>query len=107
LMIRPVLGNIFDGPTSIEAPPAANDKEIRLFPNPAALYVRIEFENSETENITDYHVEIYDAGGRLQYSAPFASDYIDVSAFEQGLYFVRFIDRKSGNIQTQKLLISR
>jgi len=106
LMIRPVMGQRKDLPTSAELPAIAANVRVKFFPNPASQLIRIE---PETDNIvlTDYDVEIYDAIGRLNYRAPYTGDYIDVSEFEQGSYIIRFIHKNSGQFQTEKIVIAR
>ena len=104
LMIRPVLGPM--NVISSNELPEMNENIMKLYPNPASQHVRIEIETSETVIHADYHVEIYDSAGRLHYSAPYTAEYIDVSAFEAGMYIVRLIDRKTGNVHVQKLIVS-
>ena len=107
LMIRPVMGKRIDFATSAELPVAVADTRMKLYPNPASQQVRIELETQENDIPSDYHVEMYDAAGRLRYREPYTGEYIDVNGFEQGWYIVRVIHRRSGNVQTQKLVIIR
>jgi len=106
LMIRPVMGNRKDFPTSVEMPATIADNLMKVYPNPASQYIRIELETSKTIVYPDYDVELYGVTGQLLFRAPFTDNYIDVSGFESGLYFVRIIHRKSGIKQTQKVVIS-
>ena len=105
LMIRPVMGKRKDFATSTELPATVTDSRMKLYPNPASQHVRIELETTEAFLPSDYHVEIYDVTGRLRYREPYTDGDMDVSRFEPGLYIVRVIHRKSGNVQTQKLVI--
>jgi hypothetical protein len=109
LMIRPVMGKKKDFPTSTGDPLPATvaNTRLKIYPNPASHYLRIELETLETVISRDYSVEIYGATGRLRYRASYTGDDIDVSGFEPGLYVVRLIHRKSGTERVQKLLIDR
>ena len=104
LMVRPVVGQRQRLVTSAEEPAMPASAEMKIYPNPASQYVRIE---TETIISSDYHVEIYDVAGRLSHSAQYTDEYIDVSGLEPGLHIVRLINRKSGNVQTQKMMIYR
>ena len=103
LMIRPIMGNRKDFFTSTELPETVTNTRMKVYPNPASHHIRIEVETG----LSDYDIEIYGVTGQLLYREPFTSDDIDVSSFEQGLYVVRLVHRKSENIHTQKLLIIR
>jgi hypothetical protein len=109
LMIRPVMGKRKDFPTSADDPLPATvaDTRLKIYPNPASQYIRIELETLETVISPDYNVEIYGVTGRLRYRAAYTGNYIDVSGFEPGLYVVRLIHRKSGTACTQKVMVNR
>lgn len=107
LMIRPVMGKKKDLPTSSEQPATITDTGMKLYPNPAAQFVRIGLETGEPGVFTNRDVEIYDMTGRLRYRAPFTGEYIDLNGFEQGMYLVRLINKKLLHIQTEKLMIIR
>ena len=107
LMIRPVMGKRKDLPTSAEQPATVADFRVKVYPNPASLYVRIELETLETLASLDYHIEIYDVTGRLRYHAAYTGEDIDVSGFEPGLYLVRLINRKLWQYDMEKLMINR
>jgi hypothetical protein len=108
LMIRPVLGKKLDVPTSVEDLPATMaHTRMTVFPNPASLKINIRLETLENTVLSDYHAEIYDLSGRLLYRAPFTGENIDVGGFEPGLYVVRLLHKRLGNVQSQKLMIER
>ena len=107
LMIRPVMGKRKDFPTSAELPVMVVNTGMKVYPNPASQYIRIGLETEAAIVFSDYHIEIYDIVGRLRYRAPYSGNDMDVSGFEQGLYFVRAIHIKSGIVQTQKVMIVR
>ncbi len=108
LMIRPSFGKRKDFPTSVVDPemPGHNDP-MKIYPNPASQYIRIEVETAPGTNSADYEVEILGQTGRLLYRTAYTSDMIDISRFTTGLYFVRLIHKKTGHTQVQKLLIYR
>ena len=103
LMIRPVFGKRKDFPTSAELPATVTNTCLKVYPNPASQYIRIELETVSS----DYDVEIYGAIGKLYYRAPYSDNDIDVSGFDPGLYIVRIIHRKSGRVDTQKVVVNR
>jgi len=105
LMIRPVMGKRKDFPTSVELPATVANTRLKVYPNPASQYIRIELETSENVVSTDYDVELYGITGQLHFRAPFTGNQIDVSGFDSGIYLVRVIHRKSGIAQTQKVTI--
>ena len=111
LMVRPVLGKRKNLPTFTEQPAKFENIRMKLYPNPASQYVRIELETpvnaiSPLSNVSpDYTIEIYDITGRLRYRAPYTDEYINVSGFEPGLYLVRLMNRKLWQINTDKLMI--
>jgi len=105
LMIRPVVGKRKDFATSVEIPAMVVDVRLKLYPNPASQYVRIQLDTLEPAIFSDFMVEIYDMNGRLCERAPFTGNEKDVSGLDAGLYLVRLVHRKSGYTQTQKLII--
>ena len=105
LMIRPVMGKRKNLTTLAEIPKTVTDIRLKLYPNPASQYLRIQLETLEPANFSDYMVEMYDVNGRLLERSPFTGNDKDVSDFDAGLYFVRLVHRKSGYAQTQKLVI--
>ena len=106
LMIRPVVGKRKDVFTSAKLPALATNTQMKVYPNPASQYIRIEPETETTMVSSDYVVEIYDVAGRLHHRAPYTGGYIDVSRLESGLYVVRLVHRKSGKAQTQKVVVN-
>ena len=107
LMIRPIMGKKKDFFTHAEQPDMSINSRMKIYPNPASQYVRIEVETSDSVIPSDYHIEIYAVNGRLRYRGSYSSDYIDLSGFESGLYIVRMIHRKTGILHIQKLMINR
>ena len=107
LMIRPVMGKRKGLLTSSELPAMYQNNIFKVYPNPAVQQIRIKWETFETLVPTDYDVEIYDVTGRLRKRELFTDNYLDVSSLEVGIYFLRVIHRKSGNVETQKVMIYR
>ena len=107
LMIRPIMGKRKDFPTSAEQPATATNTRINIYPNPASQNIRITLETFEPVISSDYDTALYSVTGQLCYRAPLTNDYIDVSSFESGFYIVRVIHRKTGIMQSQKLIIIR
>ena len=105
LMIRPVMGKRKDFPTWAESPATVTDTRLKVYPNPASQYIRIEMETLKDIVFADYDVELYAVTGQLRYRAPFTGENIDVSGLESGLYLVRVVHRKLGYVQMQKVVI--
>lgn len=77
-----------------------SNSSISAFPNPCQNSFQVQFPNTSIVGLS-----IYDMNGRLinQYSVK-SGDLIDISRFENGVYFLRFNDLKTGmNIGNQKL----
>ncbi len=106
LMIRPTFGKRSDFPTSVIVPEASGT-HMKVYPNPASQHIYIELETTFGINPSEYEIEIYGQTGQLRYRGVFTGDYLDVSRFEVGLYIVRLVHKKSGQMQTQKILINR
>ncbi len=108
LMIRPMVGKRSDFPTSSSSDIEIFEKNtLIVHPNPASEYIRVKVENTEQFKTSEYNIEIYDRTGRLRYWGVFSEEYIDVSGFEQGLYILRLVPKKTGRTHIQKILISR
>ena len=102
LMIRPVFNQSSDLVSSTCDLPAV-DFGLKIFPNPASHQIRVEINDISS----DFQIGIYDVVGRLLYSAPYSNEYLDVSAFAEGLYFVRLTNVKTGMWQTEKMLVKK
>jgi hypothetical protein len=81
------------------------DSRLKLYPNPASQYMRIELETPEPVVVSDYLVEIYGITGQLHARVPYTGNDIDISGYAPGLYIVRLIHGKSGKSHTQKIII--
>jgi hypothetical protein len=66
-----------------------NPNGIKLYPNPSANEINIEFK----EHLSDLKIEIIDVRGRLMFENKAEEDTalgkINISTFPQGVYFIR------------------
>jgi len=76
-----------------------SSSQFRIFPNPAADYISIDFGNKKFENAT---VEIYDTTGKLCHSANLSGQQIDVQNLAKGMYFAKVRNRDL--VSTQKFI---
>ncbi|MDR0713277.1 MAG: T9SS type A sorting domain-containing protein [Bacteroidales bacterium] len=105
LMIRPFSGKMMNLPTAAPVP-AEIRSELKVYPNPASQYVRVEITDSELP-AGGYELEIYNSAGQLRFRRPFTGEIIDISPLEQGLYVIRLVHRKTGQTWKQRLVIIR
>jgi hypothetical protein len=88
-------------PTAIVNLEDLNVGDFSIYPNPAADLVQVSFKNE----ITNASVSIIDAAGRLVLTQELNAKYntIDVSALDQGIYFVNIIN--AGTLKSEKIVI--
>ena len=79
-----------------------DNEALSIFPNPATNAIYINFKGN-IEQITNS--EIYDLFGRNMYQSSIYQSVIDISSFEEGIYFLKLM-LLSGNI-TKKFVISK
>lgn len=78
-----------------------NKTGVRIFPNPVSQYLHLNYDN---ENNVE-QVRIYDLAGREIYSVDKAVRTINLSEFDNGLYFLEII-HKDGRRLAQKILVT-
>lgn len=87
--------NPYSAPTGVFL--TANEKELKIFPNPASNILNI----LSNENTT---IEIYSMEGRLIESQSVQGNFtLNVADYKSGIYFVRSVDA-NGNISQQKFV---
>ncbi len=103
LMIRPMLGQIVDVPTSIVEPQRINTFEFNLYPNPASQNFTIEL--SKADNC---QAIIYDLMGKqlANYNLNSNVNNIDASNLQSGVYIVQVINELTGAKFSKKLIIN-
>ena len=90
-----------DGTTAIEAiHKNLPDKKIRVFPNPAQVYITIQIPGFEQADLV-----IYNSSGKAVYSGSFASEItLPCNAIgSKGIYFIRINNKKT--VYTEKIVI--
>jgi uncharacterized repeat protein (TIGR01451 family) len=78
-------------------------REIHIYPNPVQHLLTI----SQTGGShIDFRVRLYDLGGKLVHETTqtTASQLIDMTLFESGIYFLELFDNKSGDSITEKIV---
>ena len=78
-----------------------NRHPIRLYPNPASGLIQISTE------LQFERVIIYNQLGRLIQGnlMPSSNNNIDVSNFQQGIYFIKFVELQTGAIHSERIVI--
>lgn len=77
--------------------------EITIYPNPSKDFLRIYFHKNLTVSEKVTQVRIYDSKATIFYSSNTFEEYIDVSSFKKGIYFIQ-INFKNEQI-TKKITI--
>ena len=91
------------GTASAVTAAARADAGFTLYPNPAQSRLHVAF---ATAGASAYYVRVLDAVGRTIYMLPRPplQDGIDVSGFDQGVYYVQLTDEKTRITTTQKFI---
>ncbi|MBN1185422.1 MAG: T9SS type A sorting domain-containing protein [Bacteroidales bacterium] len=100
IMIRPVVG---DKSVTGIIPSKVHALECTIYPNPANDFVTIDI--SDRDFYRQYRIALFDIAGKVLYNEVLESTGMDISTFENGLYFIKISDQE-GAMVTKKLLIS-
>jgi hypothetical protein len=82
-----------------------------MFPNPASTTTEVAYENRG--EVFDAYLTLHGLGGTLIAARSevvhpgFNSFFFDVSGLSEGIYFVRFQDKRSGKAEVSKLSVVR
>lgn len=86
-------------------------KDLKVYPNPSTDWLNVSYRYL---NSRDVRAEIVDMAGNTKWATDLSRGYngslkIDVSDFAEGIYFLRFYDRKSKNenVVTYRVLINK
>jgi uncharacterized protein involved in outer membrane biogenesis len=71
------------------------DIEWSIYPNPANDFLQIILKQNDP---TNYSVAIIDVTGQEVLSHSLLNDRIDISALKGGMYFIKLINTKTGNV---------
>ncbi len=87
-------------PTAVDGVTIANSGSVRVYPNPAAGNVNIEFSSA------NYNIHIYNSNGLVVFSSHSERESvsIDTSTLSRGLYIVRITDARN-TIYVEKLIL--
>jgi hypothetical protein len=97
LMVRPMFGAVV---SSDLGQVDQSRTEIKIYPNPAADFIRIELPSSAA-----FRYEIMDITGRILQKGEGQHPEIHLSGLSNGLHFIRI--EQAGRVFTEKLLISK
>jgi hypothetical protein len=102
LMIRPLLGQIVDVPTSIINPKTKDLFTFNVFPNPAKRELNIETNCNNLCNVI-----LYDLMGKqiLQTNIENKINTVYLPELKTGIYLIQVIDEITGNKTTKKIII--
>lgn len=103
VMLRPVFGKEINISTDIEQPDPFHQTEYTIYPNPAQDILHI---NISDPNINQYRVTVFDIYGKIFINKSLHEPYIDLTEFNNGIYFIRLTDNQSVSI-TKKFIIVR
>ncbi|MDX1911538.1 MAG: DUF1501 domain-containing protein [Saprospiraceae bacterium] len=86
-------------------------RPMNMFPNPAGISTEVSYENRG--DVFEANLTLHGLGGSLIAARTetvypgFNSFYFDVSALSEGIYFVRFENRRTGKAEVSKLSVVR
>ncbi len=103
LMIRPLFGSDFTTSTQKLTEKIYNKPQINLYPNPVKNTLHIRFENKMVTN--PVNLSILNIRGQIIYQSELNSDaLVDFSQFNEGIYFLRFVDKNKSFVETKKVI---
>ena len=80
----------------ISNPESTKDKQWNIYPNPANDFLQITINKNYPKN---YSISIINITGKEIISQSLSKETIDISSLNSGMYFVRLINSKTGNVQ--------
>ena len=102
MMVRPVVGSETPGFTATDeaSQPAA---ALRLFPNPAREMVFLQLEMG---NYDDFQLYLFNSMGQLVRQGPLLPQ-LDVAALAPGVYVLKALSRRNGEVLQARLVVAR
>lgn len=100
LMIRPIMGNMHQWPTSIECTDTYTNT-FALYPNPSSSYINLKFSDGQIPK----QVQIISTTGIILHQTTQYQN-IDIQSLPNGIYIVRVL-LQSGKTVTKKLLVQQ
>ena len=85
----------------VSSKPIGEEMNATIWPNPVSNFIHI-----LTNNALEFEFKLFDLTGQLLY-ADQVRDQIDMSAYQEGLYFIEFIHKSSGIKFVKKIVVSR
>lgn len=102
LMIRPIVGNETPPPTTSTDDVVQQERNFRLFPNPARSVLNVQPLSGFYE---DYDYQLFSATGQLLRQNRLPSQ-IDVSELAPGMYFLKIAERRTNQVWNERFIIS-
>ena len=101
LMMRPVVGSVTPPNTAVSEV-IKSQKQFRIFPNPSSGMVNIDMGG---ENLEDYECVVFNAVGQMMAQGKMQSSTLNLSAYNNGVYYIKIINLDSNQIETHKVII--
>jgi len=102
IMVRPVVGSVTPGPTSVKEVPPLTEK-MHIFPNPTSGDVFFQLKDGRA---SDYQVEVYNSVGQLVKRTAL-TEQISLQAYPSGIYFLKIINLPLQQSWHHKLILSK
>ena len=101
MMVRPVVGSFTPSSTPIEEI-TKGELDFNLYPNPSKGIINIDFGSAD---LLDFEVSVFNAVGQLLVKHPLQTAQLDLSAFENGIYYIRIKNLQTNQFTTHKVAI--
>jgi len=102
LMVRPVVGSVTPGPTSVEEVPPLSEK-MQIFPNPTSGTLFFQLRDGRA---SDYQVEVYNNVGQLMQRSILAEQ-ISLANLPSGIYFLKIVNLPLQQSWHEKIILAK
>jgi len=102
IMVRPVVGSVTPGPTSVEDITPLSEK-MRIFPNPTSGTLFFQLQDGRA---SDYQVEVYNSVGQLMQRTVLAEQ-ISLEKLPSGIYFLKIVNLPLQQSWHQKIILAK
>jgi type IX secretion system substrate protein len=100
VMLRPVVGSFSPPSTAVEE----HEKEIlniTLYPNPTTGIINFDIR----DKVVDYEITAFNAVGQMLIRKQLVENSIDLSAFENGIYYIQLKNLETNQFVTHKVVV--
>ncbi len=102
MMLRPVLGSETPVNTPTEEIAIEETLNLKLYPNPSTGIINL---GLNSHDIQDYEINVFNTIGQVLIQQPLQKARIDLSRFENGIYYVQIRNLNSNQLSTHKVVI--